>query len=138
MQKIVQCMLSPVLNKFDNMNVNESMNQMAESMINVYSEVSWQFYYSNLFFSFSMFYFTLYVMNQEVKKSYIVWIIIASVCRKIWNFGLFRISSHIFGHLFFDHFYEFIACFFIVLVLYIIFRMKTIEFLALIHVYNVF
>lgn len=40
MQKIVQCMLSPVLNKFDNMNVNENMNQLAESMINVYSEVS--------------------------------------------------------------------------------------------------
>lgn len=50
MQKIVQCMLSPVLNKFDNMNENENLVQLAESMINVYTEVSSYFFSVQIIF----------------------------------------------------------------------------------------
>lgn len=94
MQKIVQCMLSPVLNKFDSMNVNENMNQLAESMINVYSEVSWQFNYwkATLFLSFYSF-FPLHTCSlcheswREGKKCYILWKIIGSIYAETFYFS---------------------------------------------------
>lgn len=33
-------MIAPVFTKFENMNINESMDKLAESMINVYTQVS--------------------------------------------------------------------------------------------------